>query len=168
MPFYVIDYEKTGFRAKLEGRSYVALDRDDRFVLAGRATFGSILGDPREEIPTPLLFFSGGGGSVRGYQFRANGVEIDGETFGGRGLLELSAELRAKVTEDIGVVAFSDTGWVSEGSWALDDDDPRTGVGFGLRYQTGLGPIRLDIAAPVDRQPGEDSFAFYLGIGQSF
>lgn len=167
-PFYELGFENPGLRANIEARSYRALDAEARFVLAGRARLGSVIGGPREEVPTGLLFFSGGGGSVRGFEFRSNGVDIDGETFGGRGLFELSGEVRSRITDSIGLVGFADAGWVSEGSWAFDDADPRVGLGAGLRYQTGVGPLRLDVAAPLDRRSGEPAVALYLGIGQAF
>ena len=156
-PFYGINLQNSGIRAEAELRGFRALS--DRFVLAGRATLGSIVGADRTEIPENLLFFSGGGGSVRGFEFRSNGVDVGGQTFGGRGLFELSGEVRARVTENIGLVGFADAGWVSDGAWAFDDDDPRVGLGLGLRYRTGVGPIRLDIATPLDRRAGESSVA---------
>ena len=73
-----------------------------------------------------------------------------------------------RVTETIGLVGFVDAGYVGEDTIPTFDEDLRIGVGAGLRYLTGLGPIRLDVAFPLD--PGEDDpdFAFYVGIGQAF
>ena len=87
---------------------------------------------------------------------------------GGRSLIEGSAELRARVTDTIGVVAFADAGYVDADSFPEFSEDLKVGVGAGLRYITGLGPIRLDVASPLDPGPDDPDVAFYVGIGQAF
>ncbi|MCB1331259.1 MAG: BamA/TamA family outer membrane protein, partial [Maritimibacter sp.] len=82
-----------------------------------------------------------------------------------------SAELRYKVTDQIGVVGFADAGRVGADSF-LDTADWQIGAGAGLRYYTGLGPIRLDVAVPVSG-PGASldtiwDAQLYIGIGQAF
>ena len=114
------------------------------------------------------MFFAGGGGSVRGYGYRTIGVPVGPEVIGGRSLIEASAELRARVTKSIGVVGFVDAGYVGAESFPDFDEELKVGVGAGLRYQTGLGPIRLDLAAPLNPGPDDPSIAFYVGIGQAF
>jgi len=47
-------------------------------------------------------------------------------------------------------------------------NDFRIGVGFGVRYYTPIGPIRLDIAVPTKRRSGDDSFEIYIGLGQAY
>ena len=87
---------------------------------------------------------------------------------GGRSLMEASAEMRARVTNSIGVVGFIDAGTVGAESFPDFSEDVRIGVGAGLRYLTPLGPVRLDVAVPLDRRDGDPSVAFYVGIGQAF
>jgi translocation and assembly module TamA len=72
------------------------------------------------------------------------------------------------VTDTIGLVGFADAGLVGADSVPDFGEDVRIGVGAGLRYFTGLGPIRLDVAVPLDPRPGDPSVAFYVGIGQAF
>ena len=48
------------------------------------------------------------------------------------------------------------------------DDDLRVGVGIGARYYTAIGPLRVDLAVPLDPGPDDSSFGFYIGIGQAF
>ena len=77
---------------------------------------------------------------------------------GGRYLLEGSLEARAKVTDDIGVVGFVDGGYVAADVFpALDD--LRIGAGVGVRYYTGLGPLRLDVAVPLNKRAGDPDYA---------
>ena len=106
---------------------------------------------------------------MRGYAYRSIGVVTPENTVvGGLSLIEGSAEIRARVTDTIGVVAFADAGYVGANSFPDFSDELRIGVGAGLRYYTGLGPIRLDLAVPLEPQPDDPDVAFYVGIGQAF
>ena len=69
--------------------------------------------------------------------------------------------------ENIGVVAFYDTGYIGAESFYDGTGEWHAGAGVGLRYLTGLGPIRLDVAAPVAGSTGA-GIQVYLGIGQAF
>jgi translocation and assembly module TamA len=167
-PFYEFNYGNAAARITAEGRAYYSIDDESRFVLAGRLRLGALVNPPIEETPPDRLFLAGGGGSVRGYAHRSIGVETPAGTAGGRSLIEGSAELRVRVTPTIGVVGFVDAGYVGESALPDFSEDLRIGVGAGLRYLTGFGPIRLDVAVPLDRRPNDPSVAFYVGIGQAF
>ncbi|RCS25225.1 outer membrane protein assembly factor [Phyllobacterium salinisoli] len=168
-PFYEIEYGNFAGKFTAEGRTYYGFGEDDRIVLAGRLKLGAIAGAPIAELPPDKLFFAGGGGSIRGYGYRNIGVvTATGEVIGGRSLVETSGEVRVRATESIGVVGFVDAGYVGEDTFPDFSQEMRVGVGGGLRYQTGLGPIRLDVAVPMNRRSGDPSVAFYVGIGQAF
>lgn len=164
----------TFVKLKGEGSVYQALDRSGRIVAAGRAAVGSIVGASLSDIPADRRFYSGGGGSVRGYAYQAIGPRVPdpanpGEFLptGGRSYAEASAELRVQVTESFGVVPFVDAGTVSEDQFP-DFGDVRVGAGVGVRYITPFGPLRVDAAVPLKRRPGDASFGIYAGIGQAF
>ena len=168
-PYYEFNYGNPTVRATAEGRAYYGFGAEKRVVAAGRIKVGSMAGPSAAEIAPDKLFFAGGGGSVRGYAYRNIGVPVgDGRIIGGRSLIEGSAELRVRATDSIGVVGFVDAGYVGGDSIPNFKDHLRVGVGGGLRYITGLGPIRLDAAVPLNRGPGDPSFGFYVGIGQAF
>ncbi|SDP33094.1 autotransporter secretion outer membrane protein TamA [Phyllobacterium sp. YR620] len=171
-PFYEFEYGNFASKFTAEGRTYYSFDADKRFILAGRLKLGSIVGADIAELPPDQLFFAGGGGSIRGYAYRNVGVNVtrDGEDFviGGRSLVESSVEARVRMTDTIGVVGFVDAGYVGEQSYPDFSEQLRVGVGAGLRYNTGLGPIRLDFAVPLDRTHDDPDFALYVGIGQAF
>jgi translocation and assembly module TamA len=144
-------------------------------VLAARARVGSYYGPDEEESPPDQLFFAGGSGSVRGYAYRSIGVEFtkpNGNTgvVGGRSLIDGSIEGRYRATPRFGGVGFLDAGYVSPDSrlGGFDDAELRLGAGVGLRYFTGLGPLRVDVATPINRRPEDSLAAFYVGIGQAF
>jgi translocation and assembly module TamA len=173
LPFYEAEFGNTAFRGTIEARGYRGFGDDDRFVIAGRAKYGSYIGPSAFESPPDLLFFAGGGGSVRGYAFRSIGVDsTDDEgtegVIGGRSLVEGSGELRLRVTERFGAVGFVDAGLVAEDARLGGDSDTRIGAGVGLRYFTSFGPLRFDVAAPLDKRSQDSSVAVYIGIGQAF
>lgn len=166
-PFYEAEYQTTAVRNVVEGRAYLGF-AEGRTVLAFRGRYGTVLGGNLDEIPPDLLFFTGGGGSVRGYPYRSNGIEVDGDTVGGRSSVEVSAELRQKFTDRFGMAIFADGGMVSRNAFPDGDTDLKVGAGIGGRLYTGIGPIRLDVATPIDREKGDQVVAFYIGIGQAF
>lgn len=168
-PFYEFQYGNAAVKATAEARAYYGFGADNRFVLAGRLKLGMLAGASIAELPPDMLFFAGGGGSVRGYAYRNIGVPTAaGNVIGGRSLAEASVEARVRVTDSIGIVGFADAGYVGEDTIPGFSEDVRVGVGAGLRYITALGPIRLDVAVPLDRRAGDPSVAFYVGIGQAF
>lgn len=157
-----------------EGSVYRAIDGDGRIVAAGRVAAGSIVGASLDDIPADRRFYSGGGGSVRGYAYQGIGPRVPdplnpGEFIptGGRSYAEASAELRVQVTDSFGVVPFIDAGTVSTDQFP-DFSDVRVGAGVGVRYITPFGPLRVDAAVPLNRRPGDASFGIYAGIGQAF
>lgn len=172
-PFKGFDGTDSGARLLTEGRSYFSFGEDDRFTLAGRARVGSILGADIHNTPRDYLFFSGGGGSVRGQPFQSLGVRSisgpDGSTIktGGMSVANANAELRFLVRGQIGLVAFADYGKVWDESSFSGDTDWHSGAGVGVRYQTPVGPLRFDIAAPTGGDTG-DGVQLYLGLGQAF
>jgi len=168
-PFYEANYGNFGAVAEIDASTYYALDDNERFVVAVRGAIGSILGVPSDEFPSNRLFFAGGGGSIRGYAYRNVGPRLpSGEVVGGLSYVEGSVELRARVTDNIGIVPFVDVGNAFASSVPDFSEGLRVGAGVGLRYYTALGPLRLDVAVPLNPEAGDPSFAIYLGIGHSF
>lgn len=166
--FVGTDGSASGLQLTMDGRAYRRLGSGDRFVLAGRAQLGSVIGPALHETAPNLLFFSGGGGSVRGQDYQSLGVPVAGGTAGGRGYLALSGELRSKVTNKISLVGFYDIGFVDPDSFVSSDSENHSGAGLGLRYDVaGIGAIRFDLAYPVTGG-NEDGLQFYFGIGQAF
>lgn len=150
--------------------AYYALDEERRFILAGRTRLGSIVGAETLDLPANKRFYAGGGGSIRGYAFQSVGpLAPDNDPIGGRSLIEFSAEMRLRVWGDIGVVPFVDAGNVYDQSFPSFDDPLQWGAGLGLRYHTAAGPLRFDVAFPVNRREGvDDPFQIYISLGQAF
>jgi len=156
-------------QAKASVSGYYALDEDARYVLAGRVGFGSVSGASLADIPATRRFYAGGGGSVRGYAYRT--LSPLGPLYnltGGRSLFEASVEARIKITDTIGIVPFFDAGMAFESSFPDFKQDLQYAAGLGLRYYTPIGPIRLDVAAPLNARKGDKPVAVYISIGQAF
>jgi translocation and assembly module TamA len=151
------------------GTAYYPLQKSGRLVLAGRAKIGSIAGESGGDIPANRRFYAGGGASIRGYRFQSVGpLAPDGSPLGGRSLIELNTEIRVKVTDAFGGVAFLEGGNVYDESTPDFSRSLRWAAGFGVRYFTPVGPLRLDFGFPLDRRPSDDSFQFYISVGQAF
>jgi translocation and assembly module TamA len=162
------------FRLTPEARGYVSFGGTKQFTLAGRARFGMLLA-PENDAPI-VVRYSSGGAAMRGFQQRRLSPQLavltgdnlpscptrtkltgpdvcpkDGTTLpiGGAGLLEASVELRWQVSENWVLAFFNDWGAVTEKPlWQAPDllQSIYTAVGFGVRYRTALGPIRVDLA----------------------
>lgn len=155
--------------ARTTATAYEDFGTDGKAILAGRISLGSLFGESLENVPADKRFYAGGGGSVRGYEYQGVGPrEPDGDPLGGRSLFEASLELRYKVTESIGIVPFVDAGGVFESSIPDFSEEVRFAAGIGGRYYTGFGPIRLDLAFPLNPEEDDDAFAFYVSLGQAF
>lgn len=147
---------------------YFRLVENKRLVFAARTSLGIINGVSRDDVPGNELFFAGGGGSVRGYHYQTAGDMDGGNPLGGLSLFEVSGELRSKLTRRFGLVAFLDGGRAYASATGLQED-LFWGTGLGLRYYTPVGPVRMDVAFPLNKREGVDAaYQIYVSLGQSF
>jgi translocation and assembly module TamA len=140
-----------------------------RSVLAARAIAGVAQGAGELSLPPDQRFYAGGTSTIRGYGYQLVGPMFPHTDIptGGTAIAAGGLEFRQRLYSNWGVVAFVDAGQVSASLKPLPDDI-RVGVGAGMRYYTPIGPIRFDIAVPVGRRQGDDSFEIYVGLGQAF
>jgi translocation and assembly module TamA len=156
-------------QVKAGASAYYSLDADSRYVLAGRVAAGAMSGPELDQIPANWRFYAGGGGSVRGYAYNELGPTVWwGAVVGGRSVFDASAEVRIKVTDTIGIVPFFDVGNAFTSNFPNFSEPLFAAAGLGLRYYTSVGPIRLDVAFPLERRDGTGPVAIYVSIGQSF
>lgn len=159
----------TLWRNELSASTYVAMDKDRRYVIAARGKIGSIGGADRRRVPASHRFYAGGGGSVRGYGFQLIGpLDDEDEPLGGRSAAEIGLEGRIRVGESFGIVPFVEGGLVDESVVPTFSNTVRWAAGIGGRYYTSFGPIRLDIAFPINPREVDDVFQFYVSLGQAF
>ncbi|MBN2467477.1 MAG: outer membrane protein assembly factor, partial [Deltaproteobacteria bacterium] len=170
-PFYDAFGNDTNFlKAHIRYNHYLPVTRKPALVLALRGVFGTIAGASRDEIPADERLYSGGGGSVRGYEYKTLSPLRNDEPVGGRSLFECSLEFRLKALHSLGMIAFLDGGTAFES--VLPDfsaESLRWGTGFGLRYYTAAGPLRFDIGFPLNRRDHiDDHYQLYVSLGQAF
>jgi translocation and assembly module TamA len=143
----------------------------DRIVAAGRVRLGTIFGAGVFDIAPSRRFYSGGGGSVRGYGYQQLGPkDMDGDPVGGRGLAEFAVEARIRLKQfggNFGIVPFFDGGSLTQETLP-DFKDWRFAVGLGARYYSSFGPIRIDVGVPLNRQKGDGPLAVTVSLGQAF
>ena len=150
----------------------------ERVTFANRVRVGSTApaGGDEANVPFYRRFFLGGASSIRGWGRFDVSPLIDGFTVGGLSMLDGSSEVRMPLAGKFGVVAFLDYGNVWLESWDLDLADLRFAVGPGLRYQTPIGPARLDVGYQlnpiegllVNGEPQKRRFRIHFSIGQAF
>ncbi len=155
-------------RTEAQATAYLPLQDGAKTVLAGRIRIGSIFGGQELTVPSDRLFYSGGGGSVRGFDYQGVGPRLpDNTPRGGLSLFETSVEVRRDVWRNFQAVAFIDAGAIGFQE-TPNFNNLRYGVGVGLRYKLPFGPIRADIAVPLERRDGDADFQVYVSIGQAF
>lgn len=151
-------------RMQISGATYRKIAND--LVAAFRAEYGAFAGS--NAVPTDRLFFAGGGGTVRGYEYQSlSPTDEFGEYFGGRSLFSASAELRWRRSERFGYAAFVDLGAASDDPGTVFSE-VKASAGLGIRYYPGFGPIRFDMAAPLNKRDGDAPLQIYVSIGQAF
>lgn len=139
-----------------------------RSVIALRGLVASAQGAANFDLPPDQRFYAGGSSTVRGFKYQSVGPLFpDHNPIGGEAVDAATVEFRQRVWGPVGAALFLDAAQVAESS-APFQGTLREGAGAGLRYYTPIGPIRVDVAVPLNKPPGGDSFELYLGLGQAF
>jgi outer membrane protein assembly complex protein YaeT len=185
----------------LQGFLYRRVPGTERVVFAGGARLALATGFPRvveqtdengdpvldengnpiteevRDLPASERFFAGGDTTVRGFALdrlgRPDTFDSDGFPTGGHALVILNAELRVPVWRDVGAVAFLDSGNVFRIVDDLNLGDLRGAAGFGLRYKSPIGPLRIDLGFKFNRERFENGelerrTALHISLGQAF
>jgi translocation and assembly module TamA len=147
------DFSKLGASLKF----ITSLSPRDRIIMRGG--IGSINTNEFNKIPPSLRFYAGGATSVRGYAYQSLGPEnADGEAIGAENLLVGSAEYEHYFNDRWGMALFYDIGN------AVEDfsDDLESGAGFGLRWKSPIGPVRVDLASAIS---DDEDWRLHINIG---
>lgn len=156
------------YKAVGEARAYYPIFSG--LVVAGRVKMG--WAEPAgglAVLPLFLRFYSGGTGSVRGFDRHQLGqLDQDQKAIGGTKLLETSLEIRAPIYGNFGAAAFVDGGWVWPEGQEYDLNDLIFSAGFGLRYDTVVGPIAVDLGFPLTSNPVYPDYRIHINIGEAF
>jgi translocation and assembly module TamA len=149
---------------------YLPLAKDGKFIFASKLNIGSIVGAPESSIPTPERFFAGSESTLRGYNYyTVSPLDDENNPIGGRSMIIYTVEGRWRINDQWGLVGFFDAGNVYKPTFPEFNKKILKSVGIGGRYYTPVGPLRLDVAFPLDPRRGIDSsFQLYFSVGQSF
>jgi translocation and assembly module TamA len=154
---------------QLAGSTYLDLLNDGRSVLALRGLLGEASGVNVFGLPPDQRFYAGGSATVRGYRYQTLGPQFPDRTpVGGTAISTGTVEFRQRILANYGFATFLDVGQVSSSGTPFSSGGWHAGAGVGLRYYTPIGPIRVDVAVPLNKLPGGDSLELYIGIGQAF
>lgn len=136
-------------------------------ALSGRAGWAWPRWDT-PEVPLTERFKLGGSTTVRGYTQDSIGpVGADGTPQGGDSMVVFNAELRIPIAGSFGLVLFTDAGNVWKDQ-AIRINDLRSSYGAGIRYNTPIGPLRIDYGQKIHRLPGESPGELHFNIGHTF
>jgi outer membrane protein assembly factor BamA len=157
-----------------EGRRYFELA--PRLIWATRARAATLAGPIGSQIPFYKRYFVGGSTSVRGWGRYQVSPLLNGLPIGGRSMMEVSTEARLGLTGKWSGVLFVDGGNVWADAWQVKPADLRWAVGPGLRYDTPIGPLRVDLGVqlnPIDGllingTPESRRWRIHFSIGQAF
>lgn len=166
-------------KIEVGGASRLGFGSSRRTLIAGRVLVGGILGASQTDVPATERFYAGGGGSIRGYGYQEAGPldPLTGDPIGGASLFEVNVEARHRIGKSWQVALFADGGTISDNEVPDFEEDMLVGAGLGVRYFTPIGPVRLDVATPLDRRTidldGERIFEdaavqVYIALGQPF
>jgi translocation and assembly module TamA len=150
------------------GTIYQALTKDKRHIFATKLMLGSIFGASRHEIPPPERFYAGSESTLRGYHYLTVSPLRHDKPLGGRFMFIYSLELRNRIGKNFGLVFFYDMGNVYMEPYPDFKHGILQSVGLGIRYYTPIGPIRLDLAVPLNKRHIDKPIEAYFSIGQSF
>jgi translocation and assembly module TamA len=152
----------------LSDANFVQLQSGIKFIknlgartrMIARGQMGSTWTSDFEDLPSSVRFFTGGAQSVRGYAYQSLGPENDdGEVEGGKHLMIGSLEFDRRIRGNWSLAVFVD------GGNAIDSlgDDLQRSVGFGVRWQSPVGPVRIDLASAISRSG--DPWRLHINIG---
>ncbi len=168
-PYMGIDGGPDFLRPEINLTHYLNILESPGIIFATRVAWGADVGAGLNDLPSDLRYYAGGGGSIRGYPYQTVGPLRSKTPTGGQSAFTFSTELRIRLNEYFGIVPFLDGGSAFSDALPPYSEPLRFGAGLGFRVYTPIGPIRLDLAAPLERRPDIDPIGqFYISIGQAF
>jgi len=169
----------TSFRHYYSPRWAWGEDKLKRVTFASRVATGAIRGESLQSVPADQRYYTGGGGSVRGFDYQSLSPVAQDLTpavagdpnaiVGGLSFFEVAGELRFRFTEQWGAGLFIDAGRGFAEQTPDFGAELGIGGGIGLRYMTSFAPIRVDLAWPISSvNNNEDGLQLYVGLKQAF
>jgi len=144
---------------RLSGKWIFPLSKNGRLIT--RLNTGATAIHSINELPASKRFFTGGDQSLRGYAYEELGpLDNQGETIGGKYLAVASVEYEYRIFDNWGVGFFYDAG----NSFNTFKEKIYRGYGLGIRWRSIVGPVRLDLGWPVDKQVDYPRLHLIIGL----
>ena len=156
-------------RTVLEGSYFLPIYGD--FVSSVHSEIGLTNAYDGDSVPVTERFFMGGLNTLRGFEYRSVGpLDEDGEPLGGSKSFLINLEIKYPLVRDakINGVVFFDTGNVWEDNEDISLGDLKKGAGFGFRWGSPMGLLRLEWGFNLDPEPGEENPGWEFSIGTLF
>ena len=153
----------------LEGSKYWGLPGDTIFMV--NAEVAVVDGwNGAERVPIFNRLYLGGANNLRGFDFREVGPkDEDGEPIGGNSMARITVEYTFPIIDRVRGAVFYDAGFVNAGSYEFSGSNYNSDVGFGLRMDLPIGPVRVDFGIPLEADDYNDSSGkFNFNIGYQF
>ncbi|MBS0649091.1 MAG: BamA/TamA family outer membrane protein [Verrucomicrobia bacterium] len=156
-------------------RNYFTVIGKDFLVLAQQVMADSIVSTDLAAVPVPKRILGGSDEDLRGYRYHSVSPFHGRKPIGGRSGIFYTFETRFRISKTIGLVPFFDMGSVYLTPWPKLDEKWFKSAGLGFRYFSFLGPMRLDVAFPLDRRKFphrhkhvDPIYRVLFSIGQTF
>ena len=169
IPYFNIRENKGCFLQQILTTNFYVPMEEKMIIFAFRTQIGSIALESLRNIPFNKRFLGGSDDDLRGYRYKTvSPNNTTGDPIGGRSFIYFTFEPRIRITEKIGLVPFTDWGTVSEKIYPNPYEKWFKSIGIGLRYYTFFGPLRADIAFPLNKRRRDPNYRIYVSIGQTF
>jgi translocation and assembly module TamA len=150
---------------QINQRAYMPVAMDGKLALEPWVNVGMIPGAGHHVVPVHKRFYVGGADSVRGYSYQMAGpLDNQGNPIGGLSSFAFGSELKYYLSEKLSMLSFVDVGTVFRNSLPDFSTQFMCGVGVGLRYETPIGTLRIDIGSPLRRRDQDDAVQAYIGL----
>ena len=150
---------------QLNQRAYLPVSVDGKLSFEPWANVGMTPGAGKNVVPLHKRFYVGGADSVRGYSYQmASPLDANGNPIGGMSSVAFGTELKYYLSEKLSMLSFIDFGSVFKSGFPDFSSQLMYGVGAGMRYETPIGTLRLDIGSPLRRRGQDDAVQAYIGL----
>jgi outer membrane protein insertion porin family len=154
----------------LEARQYFHLPKDTILLFSLSAAAVDVWGDG-DRVRIYDRLFLGGANDLRGFDYRdVSPRDINGEPLGGQSMAAFTVEYTIPIVEKARFAVFYDTGFVNAGAWDFSTNHTVSDVGFGMRLDLPIGPLRIDYGIPINKNGYKDagSGKFNFNVGYQF
>ena len=153
----------------VEASKYWRLPWDTILLINAEVAGVDAWGDQTKLVKIYDRLFLGGSNNLRGFDFRDVGPkDHNGEPLGGQSMARATIEWTFPIVEKARGALFYDTGFVNTNPWDYNFNNVASDIGFGLRLDLPIGPLRVDYGIPLQQAGNHGSGKFNFNVGYQF